>query len=348
MKKSLLALAVFSAFSGAASAQTNVTVYGLVDIGIVREDNGVNSSTRIDSGNFYGSRVGFKGTEDLGGGYSASFQLENGFAADTGALGQNGRLFGRQAWVGLNGGFGSVKLGRQYTPMWNALGAIDPFEVGLTGGWNNNGNGLASTFNSGGFRMDNAINYSTKSGPFSGEVAYSFGETAGNTSANSQWGFSATYASGPVTALLAYHDTSNLTTTDPFTGASANPYRAKTTLIGGVYNFGPVKLHAAYAWDNGVVTTTLQNADLQNGMIGMTIPVGAAGAILIDYVRKIDKTNANSDAGQLGLGYTYNVSKRTTLYTSYSRNTNDSLVSYNAAGNGLTDSVFNAGIRHKF
>jgi outer membrane autotransporter protein len=110
-----------------------------------------------------------------------------------------------------------------------------------------------------------------------------------------------------------------------------------------VYDFGPVKLHGAYAWDKGL--STLNQRD---GMIGVTIPVGAAGSVLIDYLRKSDKTNANSNAAQIGLGYTYDVSKRTTLYTSYSRNTNGSAVSYNSAGNGLTDSLFNAGIRHKF
>ncbi|MDB5761056.1 MAG: porin [Herminiimonas sp.] len=332
MKKTLLSLTVFSAFAGAASAQTNVTVYGLVDIGITRENNGVNSITRMDSGNFYGSRIGFKGTEDLGGGLSASFQLENGFNADTGTLGQGSLLFGRQAWVGLNGGFGSVKFGRQYTPIYNALDTVDPFDTGLTGGWNDTGSGIVSLFNAGGVRMNNTIDYSTTSGPFSGELAYGFGEVAGSTTANRQWGLSGTYASGPVTGVLAYHSTNNAIGTDS----------TKTTLIGGVYNFGPVKLHAAYAWDKGVGTL-----DQRDGMIGVTIPVGA-GSVLIDYLRKIDKANSNSNAAQLGLGYTYDVSKRTTLYTSYSRNANDSAVSYNAAGNGLTDSLFNVGIRHKF
>lgn len=333
MKKSLLALTVFGTFAGTASAQTNVTVYGLIDMGLTRENNGVNSVTRMDSGNFYGSRVGFKGTEDLGGGLSASFQLENGFNADNGTLGQGGLLFGRQAWVGLNGGFGSVKFGRQYTPIYNALDTIDPFDTGLTGGWNNTGSGILSLFNAAGVRMNNTVDYSAKSGPFSGEIAYGFGEVAGSTAASRQWGFTGTYASGPITGVLAYHSATDPTGTDS----------AKTTLIGGAYNFGPVKLHGAYAWDKGL--STLNQRD---GMIGVTIPVGAAGSVLIDYLRKSDKTNANSNAAQIGLGYTYDVSKRTTLYTSYSRNTNGSAVSYNSAGNGLTDSLFNAGIRHKF
>ena len=117
MKKSLLALAVLGAFAGAASAQTNVTVYGLVDAGIQRTDTD-NSGARwgLDSGLQSGNRLGFKGSEDLGGGLSAIFTLESGFNLDDGTQAQGGRLFGRQAWVGLNGGFGTVKFGRQYTP----------------------------------------------------------------------------------------------------------------------------------------------------------------------------------------------------------------------------------------
>ena len=101
MKKSLLALAAFSAFAGAASAQTNTTVYGIIDIGLTQSKSDV-AATRwgIDSGNWYGSRLGFKGSEDLGNGLSAVFMLENGFSADTGALGQSGRLFAELALPG--------------------------------------------------------------------------------------------------------------------------------------------------------------------------------------------------------------------------------------------------------
>ncbi|RZI41890.1 porin [Herbaspirillum sp. HC18] len=114
MKKSLLALAVLGAFAGVASAQTNVSIYGVADVGIERTKlSPGQSTTRLSSGIQSGSRLGFKGSEDLGGGMSAIFALENGYDISNGALGQGGLLFGRQAWVGLNGGFGAVKFGRQ-------------------------------------------------------------------------------------------------------------------------------------------------------------------------------------------------------------------------------------------
>lgn len=330
MKKSLLALAVLSAFAGVASAQTNVTIYGVVDVGIAREDNGVNTSTRLDSGNQSGSRLGFKGTEDLGGGLSAVFTIESGFDATTGASAQGGRLFGRQAWVGLNGGFGSVKLGRQYTPIFIALDTIDPFGTGLTGG----GSGITSLFNGYGTRMDNTINYSMSANGFSGQAAYGFGEVAGNNSALRQYGLSLGYANGPITAVLAYHNQN---------GAAPAVLNAKTTLLGGTYNFGVATLHGAYAWNKGD-----SGLDTRDAMIGVSAPVGVAGTVLVDYIRKNDKNRDNANASQFAVGYLHSLSKRTNLYTSYSRNTNDSAVSYNAGGNGLTDTLFNVGIRHKF
>ncbi|WP_194722578.1 porin, partial [Noviherbaspirillum malthae] len=133
MKKSLIALAVLGTVAGASFAQTNVTVYGVADAGLARIDNGRVNTTALQSGQQSGSRIGFRGTEDLGGGLSAIFTLENGFNIDDGTLGQGGRLFGRQAFVGLQGGFGAVKLGRQYNPIRTAVENIDPFGLGLAG-----------------------------------------------------------------------------------------------------------------------------------------------------------------------------------------------------------------------
>jgi predicted porin len=301
-----------------------------VDIGFAREDNGVATANRLDAGNQSGSRVGFKGSEDLGGGLSAIFTLENGFNSDTGTLGQGGRIFGRQAWVGLQGGFGAVKFGRQYTPIFGALDTIDPLGTGITGG----GSGITTLFNPYGVRMDNTVNYSVSSGAFSGQVAYGFGEVAGSTSANRQWGLSGTYANGPITGVLAYHNQNNAAGTD----------NAKTTLLGGVYNFGPVALHAAYAWNKGVGAL-----DERDAMIGVTVPVSAAGNVIAEYQRKNDKAVSNDNSAQWALAYTHTLSKRTNVYTSYSRNTNDALAARGgAAGAGLTDTLFNVGIRHKF
>lgn len=323
MKKAFFSLAVLCAFADSASAQSNVTIYGIFDIGLTSSHSDT-SNTRIglDSGNWYGSRLGFKGTEDLGGGLSAEFKLENGFNGDTGSAGQGGRIFGRQAYVGLNGGFGSVKFGRQWIPAYSVLGDIDPFETGLAGDasiWLG-----GNIFNDIDIRMSNAINYSITAGGVSGVVTYGLGEVAGNTSANRQIGFSLGYASGPVNVALAYHNVNDAT------GNGS----AKATILGGTYNFGPATAHLAYDIDKsdaGGVTTY----DKRNVLVGVSVPVGA-GNILLDYIRQDDKSAANIDSNQYALGYTHALSKRTSLYTSYAHvNTNNV-------------SIFNAGIRHKF
>jgi predicted porin len=117
-KKTLIALAILGAFTGVASAQTSVTVYGVADAGLVFEGGGAAGSvTKLSTGVQSGTRLGFKGVEDLGGGLSAKFLLETGIKIDTGGFNQGGTAFGRQDYVGLEGGFGSVTLGRQYTPV---------------------------------------------------------------------------------------------------------------------------------------------------------------------------------------------------------------------------------------
>jgi len=201
MKKKLLALAVLGSLAGSSFAQSNVALFGVVDLGLERTTLSPGASTlRLSSGIQSGSRWGLKGTEDLGGGVSASFKLESGFDASTGAAGQGGLAFGRQAWVGLNGGFGSLKLGRQYTPIFGAIDTVDPFDAGITG----DGSGISAVFRSYGVRMNNTINYSTPAmGGFSAEVAYGLGEFPGSTSTGSQWGGALGYANGPLTLVAA-------------------------------------------------------------------------------------------------------------------------------------------------
>ena len=336
MKKSLLALAVLGAFSGIASAQSNVTIYGVVDLGLANDNNGgaAGSVTRMDSGILNGSRLGFKGTEDLGGGLSANFQLENGFSADTGTLGQGGRLFGRQAWVGIAGGFGAVKLGRQMTPVYANSSTFDPFEDALAGD-------SARLFNYSGSRTDNAITYGYDANGIRAQLQYGFGEVAGNTSGSRTIGAFGGYKNGPIDVVLTY--TAN-------NDATGN-VRGKTTLLGGNYNFGMAKVYAAYAWNKDVVAPTgavALGADTRNALIGVAVPVGSAGSFKASYIRLSDKVKRNADANQIAIGYVHDLSKRTALYTSFSRTGNDGAASYNAGAAGATDKLFNVGIRHKF
>jgi predicted porin len=345
MKKSLLALAALStlAAAGTSFAQTNVTIYGIVDAGLVRDIHGTaGTSTRLDSGLQNGSRLGFKGTEDLGGGLSAIFTLESGFNIDTGVSGQQGQLFGRQAWVGVNGGFGTVKLGRQTTVVYNNSGTFDPFGDTLAGD-------SARLFNYNGSRSNNTISYAINQAGFRGEIDYGFGEVAGNTKANRYAAAALGYANGPIDVIVTHSRQTDAT--------DANV--AKTTLVGANYNFGIVKLYGAYAWNKGsggpnttTNTTTTTDAfigrDSRDALIGLSAPVGPAGTIMTSYIRKKDRQFANSDTNQIALGYSYNLSSRTALYTSFARVANDGAVARLTDAPGQTEKLYNVGVRHKF
>src|SRR5881392_4297802 len=136
MKKSLLVLAVAAAIGNLAHAQTNVTIYGLIDAGIVGESGGkAGNVTKVGSGTSGASRIGFRGTEELGNGLSAVFVLESGVKVDTGEVDAAGTLFNRQAFVGLKSKeWGTVTLGRQYTPWYTTITQVaDPFAAGYAG-----------------------------------------------------------------------------------------------------------------------------------------------------------------------------------------------------------------------
>lgn len=349
MKKLPLAFAVLAAVSGMAAAQTNVTIYGLIDGGIEHQTGGANGSvTKLTSGVQNASRIGFKGTEDLGGGMSALFTLENGFALDSGAALQGGTLFGRQAFVGLKGNFGAVTLGRQYTPIFTSLcGAIDPFACGLAGNAANlmSQGGAAATGT--GPRTNNAIKYASPA--FSGlqaELTYGFGETAGDNSALRAVSGALGYDAGPLVLRLAYHNVNDAT--------AANS--AKETLLGTKYDFGMATVHVAYAINKGVTAggSNIVQADTRDTLVGVSVPFGAS-TFLASYIQKKDKSAAGNDAKQYALGYTYALSKRTNLYTSYAHINNtvaNNVAGFYTAGNatdaGTGSSSINVGVRHTF
>lgn len=353
MKKSVLALAVLGAFSGAAFAQTSsVQIYGVIDAAFVHDSgNGVSGSVnKIDSSNTSankaGSRIGFKGTEDLGGGLSALFTIENGFKADDGTADQGGALFGRQAFVGLQGGFGTVKLGRQYNPLYNVQIATDPFSNGMAGAFSRlistGGAATASSFGIGaGSRADNSITYATPNvNGFKGELQYGFGEVAGATSKNRQYGLNVGYANGPVSVALAHQNVNN----NPAAGVSINTI--KNTALTGTYNFGVAKAHALYQAnkDDGTGAAKL---DTRDWMLGVSVPFGAS-TVVASYIKHDNRAAADADAKQLAVGYIYALSKRTSLYTSYGRLSNDSASLVRVTKAGENNSVFSAGVNHTF
>lgn len=345
MKKLHLALAVAGAFTGVAHAQSAVEVYGIVDAGFVREAGnvgaGVAGGNKISSGAQSGTRLGFKGKEDLGSGLSALFVLETGIAADAGGFNQANKAFGRQSFVGLQGDFGTLTLGRQYTSYFLTLNQVaDPFASGLAGNAQNlmlPGAANTITTSDRAIRMDNAIKYATPLFEnFSAEIAYGFGEVAGNSDANRVITGSVGYDSKPLNVRLAYYEKNNFDDT-------AN---LKSTMLAANYDLEFAKIYAAFA-DNDWVGQT----KTRNYLIGATVPFGAH-KFIASYIRADGRgVYAANNADQWGIGYTYGLSKRTNLYAAYGYISNDGAATYtvgNNSENGTSNKAFNLGVRHVF
>lgn len=382
MQKKFIALAVAALASGAAFAQSNVQVYGVADFGLA-----VNGSfdgatkgqaTRFDSGIASGSRLGFKGTEDLGNGLKALFNFEMGLNLDDGTSGQ-GRTFGRQSYVGLTGGFGTVIGGRIYTPHYTLMAQLDPFGLG-TGGRANNLFGafggttsVANSFDP--IRVNNTLAYVSPS--FNGlnvTVAYATNAldnqeaTSGDAKKQGRlFAVAPVYTNGPLTVGLNYHQvklqsdavaasqTLGIVAGAPavITNAAtpASEGKLTSTTLGGKYDFGVVALSAAYS-TNKVEQDGDDAVKTRNWLLGVSAPVGAKVVLKASYVNLKDKLNDESDAQQIAIGADYLLSKRTKLYTAYSKISNDEKVNYSVAhasgGNSSNESQFNVGINHSF
>lgn len=329
IQKSILYFAMTAGMAGAACAQSTVTVYGMLDLGLVHESGGAaGAAWKMESGVTGGSRLGFKGTEDLGGGLSAHFQIESGIAADTGGSNQGGLLFGRQSYVGITGGFGTVNVGRQYNPLTNALATIDPFGQGHEGSSTN-----IVVYPT---RMNNTVYYTTPDlGGFSGELAYGLGEAAGSSSGNRQIGLGIGYRQGPLYVAFAHHEIKDAS------GANGN----KISLLGGTYNFGPAAVALSYNANRDGAAI-----DSHDILIGVTVPVGA-GSVMASGIAHNDRSALNQDARQFALGYTYNVSKRTMLYASYGRMSNSNGAAFTVGNSievGSGDKGLALGMTHRF
>jgi predicted porin len=363
MQKKLIVLAVAAIASGAALAQTNVQIYGSIDVGVShRGDNvadNVGSKNSIDSGISSGNRLGFKGTEDLGNGVKAVFVLENGYAADTGNLAQGGRLFGRQAYLGLTGGFGTVIAGRLYAPHYSLLSSVDPFRSGTVGQYRNvfasgltvSGENLFDPT-----RVDNAIAYVTPSwGGFNVTTAFSANalatETLENAGDNRVWALLPRYTNGPIDIGLSWH---RIKTKD---GAAVN---ITNWAVGGTYDFGPAKLHTFYDQNTYKDSNAAgEDRKLKSWLLGATFPFGK-NAIQVSYTQSklSGVTNQEGKSRQWALGYTSALSKRTNFYAAVADITNKDDREDNAAiaavsgdsSNGGTgyQNGFQFGLKHTF
>jgi len=346
MKKSLVALAVLAA-SGAAMAQSSVTLYGWIDTYLASssiENKGNTaipsvSTTQLSAGSVNGNRWGLKGTEDLGGGLSAVFDLQSGFASDTGAAQQGGLLFGRQAVVGLQGGFGKLVVGRVILPFYGNEGMNDVMmnsslsaQSNVMRTANNWSKSLAfesSSLGAYALRGNNAFRYDTPNmSGFVGTAAYSMTEKTQSTcpqcnSANPEvTSLSLVYSQGPISGVLAYQ------IEKPYqpngVGAAATDYAGTTAAdrnflrLSGQYDFGAIIAKAGYGRADNV--NFMQGANTNEYQIGLdykaspvlTLSGGMASS-------KDDATAASVEIKRTAytLGGKYSLSNRTFLYGGY-------------------------------
>lgn len=368
MKKNLLALAALAILAPLAHAQSNVTIYGILDAGIVREQGGAaGSATNVSSGVASSSRIGFRGTEDLGGGWSATFVLENGPRVDTGGTDVTGSIFNRQAFVGLRSAtFGALTLGRQYTPYYVALSQVgDPFAIGYAGTAKN-------LFPAGGSntRTSNTVAWASPkfAGGVTAEVSYALGEQQGSASAGRQIGLAIGYSAGPLNARLAHtHRNNDLTAAagaaqTPPVGAADRDI-GRNTLLAANYDFKVVKAFLAYGINEGTNSSPLPNTsnpfggvrptastDSRDLLLGATVPFGT-NTLIVSVIDKDDRTVRDQDAQQWAIGVNHALSKRTSAYASYGKIKNRNGAGYTVGNNtdtGSGDVAYNAGVRHSF
>ncbi|WP_454875466.1 porin [Paraburkholderia xenovorans] len=348
MKKHYFLLTVLGALTSVGHAQSNVTLYGILDEGINYNSNaGGNRLYSLTSGGLQASRWGLRGTEDLGGNMKAVFVLENGFDVSTGKLGQGGLMFGRQAYVGISSGVGTVTLGRQYDSVVDYVGPLASGDQWASSMGAHPGD-LDNLNNS--YRTNNTIKYTSTN--FAGLTfggTYSMGGVAGDFTSNQIWSVGAGYSNGPLSLGVGYlnartpaanngsmfgNNTSSATassvTTPVYSGfVSANTYQV--VAVGGAYTFGAATMGATYSnirfMDLGAVaslntkgyvgTASFNNAELNvKYQLSPALLVGAA----FDYTKgsEVSESSGVTNPGakylQAALGIDYFLSKRTDVY----------------------------------
>jgi predicted porin len=365
MQKKIIAMLVAGLVSGVAYAQSNVTIYGVADIGYNYAKSDDNKFSGIqDGGNvgLQGSRIGFRGEEALGNGLKAIFNIEFGLNLNNGA--GDGFRNNRQSFVGLSGGFGTVTMGRQYAPSGAGyLGATS--SNGVTSvNISNYHIQLFRTMQTGnGSRWDNSIAYDSPNWSglqfraiygFGNQIRDSFSDASTDSS---RFGLGVKYANGPLYLTAIYQAVLDDSASPSGVVGSGSD---KAWAIGGSYDFKVVKLFANYIrekddyWLNDIKKTYWS--------LGVGIPVSAVGTVKAEYGRfktDVDETRSHG----VSIGYEHAMSKRTTLYTYLARlsnqdniggNTNAALGASVNRGDaavgvfGENQTGFAIGINHKF
>ncbi|RQR73537.1 porin [Burkholderia sp. Bp9090] len=369
---------------GVAHAQSSVTLYGTIDTSLTyvrNADGGKNlwALGNSSAGNLSGSRWGLKGSEDLGGGLAAIFQLENGFNPSTGGLGQGSRIFGRQAYVGLTSNqYGSLTLGRQYDPL---IDLVQPITAD---------NYFGSVFATAGdvdnydnsFRVDNAVKYTSPViAGLQFEAMYSLGGVAGSTGSKQSYSAGVSYANGPLSLAGGYFYAANAnpvtgnrttwssTSDGTFDGAINTGYQTAHSIgiarvagqyVIGAFTVGAGYSNAQYRRDGASVFAKNEHYNTAQGFLNYQ----ASAALLVGVGYSFTKSGGDTSANyhQASVGADYNLSKRTDVYMTAayqhaSGNTGDgaggavpaqaSIGSYGYNGT-KNQALVNLGLRHRF
>jgi predicted porin len=381
MKKALISATVSALFAGAAHAQSSVTLYGVLDAGITYTSNaGGHSNWQQSSGNIDQSRFGLKGSEDLGNGLKAIFQLESGFSLGNGKLGNDSGMFNRQAFVGLSSTYGTVTLGRQYDASQDFLAPLT-----ATGSWGGTafahyGN-LDNLNTNGGAAVNNAIKFrSANYAGFEFGGTYGFSNQAGGFSNNREYSVGAAYQFQGLRVASSYSEVNNPFSTTTGTYDAASGYgplaafgvdstagtstRLRTYGAGASYAFGPAQ--AGFVWtqarldsaNTATVPTIHQNNYEVNGKYNLTPALGLG--VAYTYTQQTVNSIAQH-FNQIGAQADYSLSKRTDVYAevAYQRasGTNAAAFIYNpsmlgttgaGASSSINQTTATVGLRHRF
>jgi predicted porin len=298
--------------AGSTHAQNSVTLYGVIDTFIESTNAGNGLTTRLGSSGFYASRFGMKGTEDIGGGNRMNFTLEGGINTNNGSGADPTALFNRQAWVGIAGNWGEFRLGRQNTPQFVMIGRLDAFGgATMASGLDN-----LATYS---FRASNSFSYQTPViAGFKAQVLYGLSQSVTPQNGHNNVHVGVEYARGPVFVAANYEKLTNAAATDV----------QRDMFAGGSYDFGSIKLFAAYHYAQD--TAKVYDKDVYS--LSAQYRVTPADFVSAGYAYANDRLPAGNNATEMSLMGQHLLSKRTMIYGTLSHIGNHNRAAYTMLG----------------
>jgi predicted porin len=307
-----IAFGVTACMAGSSHAQSFVTLYGVIDTFIESTNAGHGLTTRMGSSGFYASRLGVKGSEDLGGGNRINFTLESGINTNNGSAADPTALFNRQAWVGIAGNWGEFRMGRQNTPQFLLISRFDAFGgATMASGLDN-----LATYS---FRVSNSFSYQTPViAGFKVQVLYGLSQSAAPENGHNNIHISVEYARGPVFLAANYEKLTNAAATDV----------QRDMFAGGSYDFGSVKLFVAY--HHAQDTAKVYDKDVY--AMSAQYRVTQADFVSAGYAYANDRLPAGNNAAEISLMVQHLLSKRTMIYATLSHISNHNQAAYTMLG----------------